>query len=196
MSDSPKKTCLKEITAGFLKEIDKLDDIDRTITNENFKGSWGLNNADVSRIRARKSVMEEVFHSLQQDILNQSTLTDKKMPYASKVTAHSERLNAHIDSMTEDKATEVLHNFLKKTDEICNNKEVVQRSPYKNSAERMTTAEKSSALKEHSISKNWVSNLLAKFVKKAREALGIKTSSERLLDESREKASFGKPGMH
>ncbi|WP_133127817.1 hypothetical protein [Legionella nagasakiensis] len=192
-SPTPKKDCLKEIVRNFLTELDKLDYIDRVTTQRNFDGSAFLNNADVTRIRARKAVVDELFLPTVEQILDlkspdPSRGTEMLFRVGTKTDAKIAQLNEMIDAMDEEKAGKILTDFLKRTEPIVNAQDV-ERDKYQDRSAGMTQDQKKSALKEHSFSDNWVFNFLAKLVKTVRETLGIKTSSEKLLDESREAAS-------
>ena len=186
MSYLNENDCLKDIIHKFYVEMDKLDYVDRITTNKNFERSFFLSNEDVSRIRARKSVLQELFTP----VLNKIQGKDEKSPFNhlfhgsfntsdKKIT----ELNKKIDSMTKEQINSVFDTFLAKTRPIVD-ANVVKRGIQEN-AGYMSFDEKKSALMEHSFSDSWIFDWLAKLVKNVREALGIKTSSEELLEESR-----------
>ena len=200
---SAKKKCLKEIVRNFLTEFDKLAYVGRTTTNRNFDGSFFLSNSDVTRIMARKSVLDELFLPVAEGIFGKKVDNKNRgrghvMLFCNdtKTKGKIELLNKKIDEMSEEKAEEVLKGFLEKTAPIVNAKAVERGT--QDRAEMMMgnkdkgiTAydQKKSALMEHSFNDKWIFNFLAKLVKTVQEALGIKTSSEKLLEESREAAS-------
>ncbi|MDI9819348.1 MULTISPECIES: hypothetical protein [unclassified Legionella] len=166
-----KKECLKEIVKAFVLEIDKLADVERTVLNRNYNGSLFLNNDDVERIKARKKVMEGLFDSITAQIFEKSSLKEKYLPVNYNKNQKVDHLGKGIDTLDDKKAGEILHYFLQQAEEIVNK------------------PENQKALKEHSFSDKWVFNFLAKLVKTVREVLGMKTTSEKLLEESKEKAS-------
>ncbi|RUR09700.1 hypothetical protein [Legionella septentrionalis] len=190
MTTSPKKDCLKEITKNFLMELEKLEKIEHHTTNINFYSSWFVSNADVARIRARKAVVDEIFKPIHSEIFK---LTKDKKPDFFPLNYSQEQkialIQNRINLLTEQQAGVILGNFMKSTEEIVN-ASVVERSKIIDSTMGMTGMdERKSALKEHSLSDNWVFTFLAKLVKIIREKLGTKTTSETLLEESRDKAA-------
>ncbi len=157
---SKKHEALWIVAKGFLEELSKLDRVDRYTTEQNFRRSLFLSNADVSRIRARKSVMQGLFDSITTQVFEASTLSKKLKYFPYDGTFGVEKLNrdvkimqTNINTLDEEKVEDILQSFLEKTAPFMLNGPTPERSPYKDAAYQMEgDDEKRGALKEHSFS--------------------------------------------
>jgi hypothetical protein len=180
---NPKKSCLREVINNFLILQDKLKKEDDIITNRNFAGSFFLSNSDVSNIRAKKSVIDTLIKFTSNEIFNKSREEgDKYFPIPYDVNQKIQHIEKHIDSLSEKQCDQILSGLLQRINPILN----AQGSPddIRENAEYMTDSGKRSALMIHSFNDKYFFTFLSKIVKTIKEALGIKTSSEKLLENS------------
>lgn len=181
-----KKSCLREVINNFLILQDKLDKEDVIITNRNFNGSFFLNNSDVTKVRGKKSVIDNLIKLAYNEVFDKAGGKDKNC-FPISVNQKIQYIESHIDSLSEEQCDEILTNLLQKINLILN----AQANPddIKENAENMTDSEKRSALMIHSFNDNYFFTFFAKIVKTIQEALGIKTSAERLLKNSIDEAA-------
>ena len=180
---SPKKSCLREVINNFLITQDVLKKENNVITNRNFAGSFFLSNADVTNIRAKKSVIDNLIQSVFDGIFSNSRYDGEKFfPNVYDVEDSIKHIEKHIDTLSEKQCEDILSSLLQKINPILS----VQANPdeRREHAEYMTDSGKRSALKVHSFNDNWFFNFLAKMVKSIQEAIGMKTSAEELLENS------------
>ncbi|MDR3443065.1 MAG: hypothetical protein P4L65_08615 [Legionella sp.] len=180
---SPKKSCLREVINNFLITQDVLKKENNVITNRNFAGSFFLSNADVTNIRAKKSVIDNLIQSVSDGIFSKSRHDGQKFfPNVYDIEDSIKHIEKHIDTLSEKQCENILSSLLQKINPILS----AQANPYdrREQAEYMTDCGKRSALKVHSFNDNWFFNFLAKMVKSIQEAIGIKTSAEELLENS------------
>lgn len=184
---NPKKSCLREVINNFLILQDKLTKEDFIITNRNFAGSFFLSNSDVSNVRAKKSVIDDLIKFTSNEIFNKSREEgDKYFPISYNVNQKIQHIEKHIDSLSEKQCDQILSGLLQRINPILK----AQGSPddIRENAEYMTDSGKRSALMFHSFNDKYFFTFLAKMVKTIKEALGIKTSSEKLLENSVDEA--------
>jgi hypothetical protein len=196
-----KKDCLQGIVNNFLTEFDKLNYVEKITIERARSDSFFLSSSDVSKIRGRKSVLDELFLPIVEDILHKKVHNNRRSSGHSELLVGNAQskmliLNERIKTMTDDTAGQILTDYLKNIEPIFEAK-AVNREPTELAASmrgdetKGITAydQKKSALMEHSFNDKWVFNFLAKLVKTVQEALGVKTSSEKLLEESSKAAS-------
>lgn len=185
---SPKKSCLREVLNNFLIVQDQIAREDFIITNRNFAGSFFLSNSDVSNVRAKKSVIDQLIKFASEDVFAKSRAKeDKYFPVSCNVNQKIQFIEKHIDSLSEKECDLILSRLLlQKINPILS----AQTNPgdIRDNAEFMTDSGKKSALKIHSFNDKWFFTFLAKMVKTIQEALGIKTSAENLLESSVDEA--------
>lgn len=178
---SPKKSCLREVIKNFLILQEKLTREDFIITNRNFAGSFFLNNLDVSNVREKKSVIDNLVKFVSDEVFNKSREDeDKFFPCSYNVNEKIQHIEKHIDSLSEKQCEQILSGLLQKINPILH----AQSNPddVRGDAENMTDFGKKRALKIHSFNDKWFFTFLAKIVKTIQETLGIKTTAERLLE--------------
>lgn len=189
-----KKECLKQIAEAFLLEIAKLSKSVHSVRTRihQFVGSLFLKNEDVTRIESRFKVLKELFQSsISKDVFGQKNTDEvgksriKENRFVNldvkldeDVTTNINRIKSHIDSIAEEECREILTNFVEQVQVFIENSK--NNNVYRNNKQALTV---------HTFSDNWVFTFLAKLVQKAREALGMKTSSEKLVEDAVESAS-------
>lgn len=178
---SPKKSCLREVINNYLILQDKLEKEDAIITNRNFAGSFFLSNSDVSNVRAKKSVIDTLIKFISNEIFNKSREEGNK--YFPISYQHIEK---HIDSLSEKQCEQILSGLLQRINPILNAKG--NSDDIRENAEYMTDSGKRSTLMIHSFNDKYFFTFLAKMVKTIKEAIGIKTSSEKILENSVDEA--------
>lgn len=177
----PKKSCLREISTNFLTLQEKLDKEYTTILNKNHIGSMFINNSDVINLKAKKSVIDNLINSFSEGIFNKSNYEGKKFfPISYNVKQKIQYIEQHIDSLSEKQCEQILVNLIQNITLILNVQE--NFDDIKDNAEYMTDSGKRSALMIHSFNNQWFFTFLSKMVKVIKEALGIKTSAEKLLE--------------
>ena len=117
----PKKSCLREAINKFLILQDKLAREDFKITAKNFAGSFFLNNADVSNVRRKKSVIDSLIDFVSKEVFNQSREDQNKyFPVSYNVNQKIQLIEKHVDSLTEKECKQILTGFLQKINPILN----------------------------------------------------------------------------
>ncbi|KTD10823.1 hypothetical protein Lgra_1789 [Legionella gratiana] len=184
---SPKKSCLREVIKNFLILQDKLGQEEFIVTNRNFSGSFFLSNADVSNVRAKKSVIDDLIMLVSNEVFKASKETGEKFfPVSFDAKQKIQYIEKHIDWLSEKECGQILYNLLQKIKPILSAKG--NSADIKDHAEYMTDSGKRSALMIHSFNDKWFFTFLAKMVKTIKEALGMKTSAEHLLENSVDEA--------
>ncbi|CBJ10414.1 hypothetical protein LLO_0089 [Legionella longbeachae NSW150] len=184
---SPKKSCLRDIIKNFLILQDKLRREDFIVTNRNFYGSFFLNNKDVSNVRGKKSVIDNLTMSVCNEVFKVSKASGEKFfPVSLDRKQKIQHIDRHIDWLSEKECGHILHNLLQTINPILSAQG--NSDDIRDHAEYMTNSGKRSALMIHSFNDKWFFTFLAKIVKTIKEVLGIKTSAEHLLESSVDEA--------
>ncbi|KTD63581.1 hypothetical protein Lsan_1014 [Legionella santicrucis] len=184
---SPKKSCLREVIKNFLILQDKLKREDFIVTNRKFSGSFFLSNADVSNVRGKKAVIDNLIMFVSNDVFKVSKEAGKQFfPVSFDAKQKIQYLEKHIDWLSEKECGRILYNLLQKINPILSAQG--NSADIRDHAEYMTDSGKRSALMIHSFNDKWFFTFLAKMVKTIKEALGMKTSAEHLLEHSVDEA--------
>ncbi|KTC92177.1 hypothetical protein [Legionella cincinnatiensis] len=184
---SPKKSCLREVMSNLLILQDKLKQEDFIVTNRKFSGSFFLSNSDVSNVRGKKSVIDDLIMLVAHEVFKASKEAGGKFfPVSFDVKQKTQYIEKHIDWLSEKECGQILHRLLQKINPILSAQG--NSADIRDHAEYMTDAGKRSALMIHSFNDKWFFTFLAKMVKTIKEALGMKTSAEHLLENSVDEA--------
>lgn len=178
-----KKECLKKIAHDFMVAQAGLDYEDRVLTNRNFAGSFFLENSDVVNLRAKKAVIDNIVKNIAYDVFSLSTNTNRKyLPVNFNTDQKIQHLESHIDTLSEEDSDFVLSELLGIIKPIL----AVQPDPTnrRDQYDYMDNSGKRSALQVHSFDDFWFFNFLSKLVQTIKQAMGIKTSEEKLLERS------------
>ncbi len=190
---STKKECLDKLCENFLRELDKLDHSSRVLRDRNSDGSFFLNNDDVSNIERRQKVMEFLFKPVVNKIHATSHAEQGVKKFIStnyNLEQKIAHLKQHINTLSEDECGDVLTHFLDKTNAWKNDKTQESTSDY---PESMSTEQRSDVLSAHSFNDSWIFTFLAKLILQIEQVLGMKTTSEKLLDETEEEITSFTP---
>lgn len=180
---NPKKCCLREVINNFLILQNELFREDRIITNRNFAGSFFLNLSDVTNVRGKKSVIDNLLKSVSNEVFNESREEGSKyFPVPYNVNQKIQHIEKHIDSLSETQCNQILSGLIQKISPILHAQS--NSDDITDNAESMTNSGKKSALKIHSFNDKWFFTFLAKIAKKIQEVLKIKTTAEHLLEYS------------
>ena len=182
-----KKECLNDLVSKFLTEIDKLNRSSGAVRQRNFDNSFFLGNDDVDKIENRKRVMEHLFKSVETNIFASTTLTESQakrfISTSYNLDQKKAHMHTHIDSIPEEDCGKVLSDFLTFTNEWKSDQKYNNNSY---DAATMGTDQRKNALTAHSFNDAWVFTFLAKLIMMVEKTLGMKTSSEKLLDQAEE----------
>jgi len=169
------KDFLKRIAKNFLHELEKLDKSDQQVRSRNFKRSIFLSTVDVIRIETRKKTIKTLFD---ENIQSPIAKIDKGfISIYHDLEEQVKSINVRIESLTDAKCCEILKNLKIKAESV------------------LGESTKSGDISTHAFNDKWVFTFLAKMIQSINEFLGIKTSSEKLLDESAKVITKQNPSM-
>lgn len=192
MPVATKKDALKKIAADLLCEKSKVDNAYRNTLDLNFYHDVPLiDNSDCERIKRRKDVIDAVYQELFNAIAPFSTADQKYIPVSGNLQEH---INKHIDTLDEKQAEAALksftdeNSFISQLTQPMDKSEMVKPDCSPFSTDKKDQAKNISAIRGHTIDGGWALSFFSKIINLAKEALGVKTSSEKVLDSTMELA--------
>jgi len=156
---------LKILVEEIVLEHDKLNNSETYTLNVNFQGSFFVCNGDVENVRKRLDILKGLKEYLEVKISDSSD--KKRAVYGIKGKELVSFLYTQIDSFKEEDSKTILGSFYK--DKV---KPILDDESTKQS------------LSKHCFSANTTFNFLSKISQKIKSILGIKTSSENIIEES------------
>lgn len=177
---APKRTCLKEVIKKLFLMTEKLDQEMKVLRDIKAKGSFFIGKNDIDRLSAKKDVIENLLYQSVKDIWNKSRRYEEKC-VGGTTEKEIERMNKHIDTLTQTECETILFELQKRITPILN-----PNDPDYERRTRDTNAQQRSALQVHSFNDSFFFTFLSKLVQCIQEALGLKTDAEILLESSME----------
>ncbi|WP_028388312.1 hypothetical protein [Legionella fairfieldensis] len=192
MSSLTGKECLKEIVNNFYHEIGKLSkSYDSILNSHPFFVTHEEKNNDCTKITARKVVIEHLLKFTEKLILTHSRDDLKKyMPVSYSISEKAKHLQAHIDTLTEEECRSILTEFLNDKLQPIMAAKNYKKEILNDTAEYMTAGGQRKALSSHNYNDKWLFYFIAKLVILIQETLGLKTSSEKLVEKSISQATL------
>jgi len=176
---NPKKTCLKETICNLLRLHDKLAKEEISISNKNFYGSFFLTTSDVEKIRAKKEVIDELLNSTTEKIFTTSpAVWPKDFPVSLTIDQNIRLIEQHISTLSEKQCEQILSLLLRQIEPILEAK----ATPSETTFCEKRNSDKRNALHVHALNDRWFFDFLTKLVQTIKNALGVKTSAELVLE--------------
>ena len=159
------KEYLKILIEEIVLEHDKLNNSDNYTRNSNYYGSFFVCNGDVENVEKRLNIVKDLKEDLEKKISDFSK--EKRASYGTKGKDLVSFLHTQIDSFEKGDSKTILGSFYnEKVKPILNDES------------------KKQSLSKHCFSANTTFNFLSKISQKIKSVLGIKTSSENIIEES------------
>lgn len=185
MTHTPKE-CLKKLAHRFLIELDKLEYSSGVVRNRHAEGSIFLDTDDLTSIENRTKVMDFLFKPVSEAIFNLIESKGKKKPFFSVQNILPNNINlidGCIDQLDENECTNVLKLFLETTNAWKSDTTNTMESDFPST---MTYDQRQTVLSAHSFNDGWFFTFLAKLTMMIEKTLGMKTTSEKLLENATE----------